>query len=312
MENIDLIEIRKSLALLPILKNKLESLDGAIKQAESELEEVLKEYEKESVDVENLKRNSLSTILLKNFGRYEDKVNKESEEMVKAKMEYDKVNNKVSSLKTEKVGLQKRISLLNQQEREFEAELKRREEVIKADIGSDKYIEYKELEGQQELLSKQLVEIEEAISAARRVVSTADSAMDHLSSAEKWATYDVWTRGGIFSHMAKYEHIDNAQHDSSRINSQLSDLRKELGDIDMQGVSGFDGIDSTTRAIDFWFDNIFTDLNVRDRIRDDSENLYRLRRKIEDIMCVLDDKILDIKRKLGTIEDKKNDIIIIS
>jgi Zn-ribbon protein, possibly nucleic acid-binding len=310
MEIADLIGIRKNLALLPMLQDKLALLHSAIMEAESEFEVVLKRYEKESVDVENLKRNSLSTILLKNFGRYEDKMTKESEEMLKAKMEYDKANNKVMALKAEKDSLEKRISLLKQQKREYEAELKRREEIIKSDVDSENYKKYKELDDEQQVLSRQLVEIEEAMGAARRVISTADSAMDHLSSAENWATYDVWTRGGIFSHMAKYEHIDSAQYDSSVLNSQLTDMSNELKDIDMPSVTGFDGVDSTTRAVDFWFDNIFTDMNVRERIRDDRNNLYRLREKIEDIICMLDNKASEIQKKLCGIEEKKSDIIV--
>lgn len=310
MENENLIEIRKNLALLPTLQERVGILQNKIKDAEENVNGLLEKYETESLDVEKLKKNTLSTIILKNFGRYEDKMTKESEEMLEAKLEYDKAIARVEDLKKSKDESQKRLSLLRQEERIFEAELERREEFIKTDINSEVFKKYNELEAVQDMLSKQLVETEEALNSAKRVMSTAGNAIKQLESAEGWATFDVWTRGGIISHIAKYKHIDNAKDDFNRLNSQLEDLQKELQDLDLSGVSSLDGIDSTTRAIDFWLDNIFTDMNVRERIQDDNERVSELRDKISAIAYKLGNNISAIQNKLKEIEQKKNDLIV--
>jgi hypothetical protein len=94
------------------------------------------------------------------------------------------------------------------------------------------------------------------------------------------------------------------------LNSQLEDLQKELSDVNLSGVSSFSGIDSVTRTIDFWFDNIFTDLNVRSRIRNDNESLRSLREKINDVIKKLDSNKSEILEKLNDIELRKNALII--
>lgn len=310
MENERLIEIRNNLVMLPILEERLRKLRYEIKNAEENVELLLNKYEEESLDVEQLKKDSLSTTILKFIGKYEGKVTKETEEMFIAKMEYDKATGRVKELHVERDDLTRRISALNQEKGIYEDELEKREEIIKRNITSETSIKYTQLESEQKLLSTQLVETDEAIRAANKVISTADSAMEHLDSAESWATFDVWTKGGIFSHIAKYGHIDDAQEASNRLSSQMKDLQKELADVNYSGGTSFTGIDSTTRAIDFWFDNIFTDLNVRDRIRDDSDRLRELRGKIQEIIRKLKSNKSEIYKKLGDIELRKNDLII--
>ena len=310
MENVNLLEMRKNLAFLPTLKERIQILQGKIKAAENTVNGLLEKYKEESLDVERLQKNSISTLILKNFGRYEDKMEKESEEMLAAKLEYDKASVRVRELKKEKEESEKRLSLLLQEQRKYEEELGKREELIKSDNSSEVSLKYRELEAEQDALSRQLVEIEEAIRAGKRAMSTARSAMDHLDSAEGWATFDVWSKGGIISHLAKYNHVDSATDDFNRLNSQLEDLHKELQDLNLSGVASLDGIDSGTRTIDFWFDNIFTDLNVRERIRDDNDRVSGLFDKISGIVYKLDNNVSDIQNRLKVLEQRENDLLV--
>lgn len=311
MENIDLIELRKQLAYLPVLQDKLPVLQGKVKEAGDAVNELLERYKAESMDVERLEKDSLRTLLLKNFGRYEEKLDKESEEMLAAKLEYDKASMRRKELEAARDETNDRIAQLLAKKAEFEEELRKREEAVKAGLNSGIAASYKELETEQEALAKRLAETEEAESAARRALSTADNALEHLKSAQNWATFDVWTRGGIISHMAKYQHIDQAEEDYHRLNSQMEDLRKELRDIDpTAGVTGIGGIDSTTRTIDFWFDNIFTDWNVRDRIGDDHDRMSSLRDRISGIVYKLGNDGSEIRGKLKELDQRKRDLLV--
>ncbi len=309
MENINLLEMRKKLAFLPTLRERVQILNTKIREAEAEVDGLLDKYKEESLDVEKLEKNSLSTLILKNFGRFEDKVEKETEEMLAAKLEYDKASVRVRELKKEKEESEQRLSLLLQESRRYEEELKNREEAIRAE-NSEISQQYRALEAEQDMLSKELVEMEEAIRAGKRVLSTARSAMDHLESAEGWATFDVWSRGGIISHIAKYNHIDSATDDFNVLNSQLQDLQKELHDLNLSATASLDGIDSTTRAVDFWFDNIFTDLSVRERIRGDNDRVSELRDKVSGIVYRLDNNVSAVQNKLKSLERQKNDLLV--
>jgi len=310
MENIDMIELRKQLASVPVLQEKLRMIRNKISDAKESVDCLLKKYEAESLDVEKLQKDSLRTLILKNFGRYEDKLDKESDEMLAAKLEYDKACVRLNELKASRSEIENRAAQLNRDRGIFEDELKRREAAVKSNTDNAVSIKYKELEAEQDALAKRLVETEEAKRAAERALSTAGSALEHLRSAENWATYDAWTRGGIISHIAKYEHIDNAEEDFHRLNSQLEDLGKELQDISLSGIPSIDGIDSTTRTVDFWFDNIFTDLNVRGRIGDDYDRMSELHDRISGIGNKLDNDITEIHNRLKELDQRKKDLLV--
>ena len=109
---------------------------------------------------------------------------------------------------------------------------------------------------------------------------------------------------------AKYDHMDNAEEAVYRLKSQLESLRSELEDINISEIVDFTGIDPTTRAVDFWFDNIFTDLSVRSRIREDGENLRMLRGRINGLISRLENKKSSLKSRIGAIESKKKELII--
>ncbi|HEX2945860.1 MAG TPA: hypothetical protein VHT96_07875 [Clostridia bacterium] len=310
MENIDMIELRKQLASLPVLQDKLRIVRSKIDAAVESVEGLLKKYEAESLDVEKLQKDSLRTLILKNFGRYEDKLDKETDEMLAAKLEYDKACVRLNELKATAGDVENRIAQMLRDKGVFEEELNKREAAVRSGMDSAVSLKYKELEGEQAALAKRLVETEEARSAAGKALSTAGSAMEHLRKAENWATFDTWSRGGIISHMAKYQHIDDAEEDFHRLDSQLEDLGKELQDISLSGITGIDGIDSATRTVDFWFDNIFTDLNVRRRIGDDYDRMSELHGKIGGIVGKLDSDIEDIHNKLNELDQRKKDLLV--
>lgn len=258
----------------------------------------------------NFKKDKFSHTLLKLIRLYEGKVNKETQEMLSAKLEYDKAAERVKQLAQEKAELAKKISELAADKKLFDTEYIQRENLIKSKISQQAFPSYTELERQQFELTKQIAETDEALHAASRVISAAANAVNHLKSAEGWATYDVWGGGGILSHMAKYDHIDDAKAELNRLGSLMKDFESELRDVNMYDVCAYAGIDSTTRAVDFWFDNIFTDLNVRDKIRDDMYQIQKLMDQIDQICNKLKSNKEQIKKMLSEAESKKSRLVM--
>lgn len=310
MDNTKLNEIKNNIAMLPVLQQRYKSIMDRIDEAQDKVESLLKKYEEECLDVEHLQKESFSVTVLKFIGKYEDKIDKESKEMLVAKIEYDKAVEHVNELNREKNDLESRISLLENERQTYEVEIKNREQYILNQMNSDISYQYKDCLTKIEHLNRQMIEMDEALRAARNVGNTAKRAIDHLDSAESWATYDIWFRGGILSHMAKYDHIDNAEEEFNRLSIQLKDLQKELLDIEIVDTPEITWIDSTTRAIDFWFDNIFTDMNVRSQIQKDSEQIRDLYKKLENIISVIERKRGEAEIALKEIENRKNELII--
>ncbi|ACL75795.1 hypothetical protein [Ruminiclostridium cellulolyticum] len=309
MDNKQLQEIKDRLAVLPALEHRMESLRKRITEAKNNVNTLLRKFEAETLDVENIKKDSLTNSLRKLLGKYEGKINKETQEMLTAKLEYDRAVENVKVLSEQESELKGRISELNELKRTQENELAKREEFIKNNISADSFKMYMEIEQEHEFLFGQVVETQEAIGAANKVLITADNAMEHLNKAEDLATLDVWLKGGILTHNAKYSHIEEAQRYFNILNSQVKAFETELNDVNMQASYLSCEIDSTTRAVDFWFDNIFTDLKVRDKIQSDAEDLRDLIDKINRTLRILETKRKELKKNLSDNESRKADLI---
>lgn len=310
MDSDKLKEIKSNISILPALREKAEKLRSRIREAERETEKLLEKYEKECLDVEQLKSSSFSSFLLKVFGKYQGRLEKEEEEIITAKLEYDRVCQNVEELRKELHGIESSIVDLREQEKAYEAEIKKREQMLLERMDSEASEKYGKLEDERNFIQGQLFEIDEALRAARRAQNTARDVMGHLDSAESWATYDVWFKGGIISHMAKYDHIDRAETDFNRLSSQLRELRKELADINIYNAPGFTEIDSATRVLDFWFDNIFTDLRVRNSIRDNLDQLRSVYGSLSRVVSDIERKKEEYQRRIAEIEHLKNELIL--
>lgn len=310
MDNNSFSELKNKLAALPVLQERMGSLSRRLYDAEDDVRSLLHKYQSEALDVDELQKDKFSHTLLKLIRLYEGKVNKETQEMLSAKLEYDKAAERIKQLAQEKAELAKKISELAADKKLFDTEYIQRENLIKSKISQQAFSSYTELERQQFELTKQIAETDEALHAASRVISAAANAVNHLKSAEGWATYDVWGGGGILSHMAKYDHIDDAKAELNRLGSLMKDFESELRDVNMYDVCAYAGIDSTTRAVDFWFDNIFTDLNVRDKIRDDMYQIQKLMGQIDQICNKLKSNKEQIKKMLSEAESKKSRLVM--
>lgn len=312
MNSNKLKEMKQELSALPILEERIKKLQSMVTVAEGNVNVLLSGYEKESMDVERLKKDSFSTTLLKFSGKYDNKMDKETREMLDAKIEYDKAIHLIKELNSQCEEIGRRIAGLKVVKRIYEAEIKSRKQVLLSEMENEITKKYKELEKESEQLHRQIVEIDESIKVANRVNSTASSALKHLERAEGLANYDVWFKGGALIHMAKYEHIDDAEEDFNRLSSQLKELKKELLDIDMIDLSSVTSIDSITRTFDYWFDNIFTDINVLEQIRSNKVEIARLIKKIDEIITKVLKKKEDCKINIKNIENKISELLISS
>ncbi len=310
MDQDKLREIQNELYRLPTLETRMSKLNTRIADAQRELNSLQLKYEEEALDVENLSKESLSVMLMRLFGRYDDKLDKEKQEMIQAKLEYDKASERVRELTKDREELSLRISDLRRDKNLYNKVLEKREEELRRETTGEKAEQFNALEKEKAEAYKQITEIEEAISAATRAGQTVNRIIEYLNKADNWATYDVWFKGGIITHLNKYGNIDNAEAEYNRLHSQMRDLKRELKDVKMDSSINYTGVDTTTRAIDFWFDNIFTDLNVRDRVRSDMDQARKLSGGIQRVISTLQNKKAAQNKKIESIEHQKKELLL--
>jgi len=293
-----ILELRDRVLTLPALEKRLAALTQELQNANDEVSNLLRQYESESRDMERMQQDSFSAFLLRLIGKYEDKLEQEQREEINAKIAYDRAAAHLDHLVREKDALASRISALRADEKTYQRELENRRHELSGKFSQPDGIRYAELEKERNAVISLMTEIEEALRAASRALSTAEKIANSLDSARGWATYDAFTRGGIISHMAKYSHIDEAEANFNVLSHNLQELKSELGDVQGLTVSGLTEISSGQRTIDFWFDNIFTDLSVRGQIRDNAEQVAQLITSIRNAEAMLQAKLRELESTL--------------
>ncbi len=63
--------------------------------------------------------------------------------------------------------------------------------------------------------------------------------------------------------------------------------------------------------VDFWFDNIFTDVSVRYQIRDNIEQLDGLLSGLNNVETLLNDKAREINARLDDMKRKQEDLLVL-
>jgi hypothetical protein len=87
-------------------------------------------------------------------------------------------------------------------------------------------------------------------------------------------------------------------------------LRTELADVhDVALTAPNPAIDGLTRFVDVWFDNIFTDLAVRDRIKQAEQNAARSMQLVREVQGRLDRRATQARARLAAIETERRDLL---
>ena len=300
-----IVELRDRVLMIPALEKRMRFMLNEIRIAEGDVSSLLKKYERESRDVERMQKDSFSAFLFRLIGKYEDKLEKEQREEINAKIDYDRAVTHLASLLSEKDELAARISALKTEERKYQTELNTRRRELSGKLSDPDGIRYSELENKRNVIISHITEIEEALKITYRTKATAQKIAKSLDSAEGWATFDTFTRGGIISHMAKYSHIDEAEKNFNTLSHDLRELRAELSDVQGLTVDGLSEISSGQRAIDFWFDNIFTNLSVWRQIKDNAEQIRSLIKNINNAESALKSMLYEKEKEY--IENRRSE-----
>jgi len=129
-------------------------------------------------------------------------------------------------------------------------------------------------------------ELAEAVSAGRAARGNLAEALRVLRSAGAWSAWDTFGGGGVISSAIKHDRMDEASGVIEQARLALHRFGRELDDLGLPAIV-LPTTDGLTRGVDIWFDNIFTDLTVRNRIatstRSVEEVLGRVTELLEDL-----------------------------
>ena len=159
-----------------------------------------------------------------------------------------------------------------------------------------------ELEARIAYLESQKKELREAMLAGKSALAIADRVLDSLNSAKGWGTWDM-LGGGLIADIAKHNHLDSAQSSIEDLQSQLRRFKTELADVTIHANMQVN-VDGFLRFADYFFDGLFADWTVLDRIGQSQSQVSQTRSQIETVLSRLDAMTEAASREQAEVKSK--------
>ena len=233
---------------------------------------------KEQSDVTKLEKPSLSNFFYKLTGKMEDKLNQEQKEAYEASLKYETALQEMDSITHKISQITEELDTLKDVEKAYYHAREAKSEEIKKSNSPEKE-ELLQLEKKLTTAQAQEKEIREALAAGNRCLFAANSVIENLEKASGWGTWDI-IGGGTMSTLIKHDYMNKAQASVSTLQTELRYFRSELADVKIYSNLNVQ-TDSLTTFADFFFDNIFIDLSVQDRIRSSLTTINETKTRIQ-------------------------------
>ncbi len=262
---------------------------------------------KEQSDVDRLEGHSLAAFFYGVIGKMDEKLNKEREEAYAAKVKYDTAAYELMAVSEELEQCQAQLRRLKSCEQRYEEMLKEKSREMKRAAGLPGK-EILKLEEQETYLESQKREVQEAIRAGREALYTSDAILLSLGSAENWGTWDL-IGGGLMTDMIKHSKLDEAQNQVTTLQETLRRFKTELADIEIQADLQV-GVDGFMRFADVFFDGLFVDWAVMNKISNSKSQVQDTKAQIERVLNHLHSLDREIQAELEGTRQKRKDLII--
>lgn len=248
----------------------------------------------EQADVDKLEGRSLAAFFYNVVGKMDERLDKERQEAYAAAVKYDAAARELELVKDDIARCNSELSTLRNCEAEYEAVKQEKAAAIK-NLGGAVSEEIMATEEALARLAAQETELNEAIIAGNSALRCAQDALSSLSSAENWGTWDMFG-GGLISHLAKHEHLDEAQSSIESLQSALRRFKTELADINIHSTTQVT-IEGFLRFADYFFDGLFADWAVLDSIHNSQRQVQDTRDQIESTLQQLQQLLANIKQE---------------
>jgi hypothetical protein len=286
-----------------------EDLESRIAEMSTELAALRDHQAGEQKDVERLEGLSLTRLLTALRGTRDDALARERAEADTARYRVAEVEARVDAVRREHAAVRARLSQLATVQSSYAAVLGEKERHL-ADSGSARGVRLLELADERGRLNGELHELSEALQAAQTAQAALSRVREKLGSASGWSTYDTFFGGGAISSAVKHSRLDEAAHAAAYADRCLAVLRTELADVQGVALSAPQvTVDGLTRFVDVWFDNIFTDLAVRDRIKKAQYNVANSLQLVSQVHGRLRQRDSQARARLAAIESERHDLL---
>lgn len=283
--NAKLNELMEKLARRHKLAAQLEEMEAEVQTLRLETQELKEITYREQLDVDKLESFSLQKLWLQLTGQLDVQLEKEEAEACAAALKYDAKRQELEQLGAELLKCRQEYRSYDGCQKEYEFLLRLKAAKLK-ELNAYYADSICALEERIGFLTAQDKELREAQNAANGAMVHIRAINESLSSARNWSTADL-LGGGLISDMAKHSHLDTAQQRIYALQSSLSQLRRELTDVHIDTEMNIQ-VDGFLRFADYFFDGLFADFAVRERINNAQAQVDRVANSVRTVQSRLE------------------------
>lgn len=264
------------------LARQLQTVENNLATMRPEVARLQTDLAQEEQDVQRLKEGGLLGLWYDLIGKRERQLAKEEEEAALARVQYAEASERLQTLEGERSELMANLGALGSPADQIEDLLAEKRRLIRLQYpeAADRLLTLDEKERRLQSLQ---VELAEAKAAGSRAVEALGQMERSLEKAHDLGVWDAWTKGGILVDLAKHERLEEAESWAEESRVALTAFQRELRDVDAAIQAPSIEIDSWDRGFDIWFDNLWTDWSILnriddalDRVRDTGNHLHGL------------------------------------
>ena len=301
----------KKLHRQKLQKKRLEAMQAELMQQEDEVAKKAAELEvikkKEQLDVERLEGKTIKALFFTLAGTKEEKLSQERQEAYVATMKYDAAIRDLQGIMADLQECKDSLAKLSDIEAEYEHLLEEKKNSIKQEA-SRRANEVIRLEKEMETLAHETIELEEALDVGYKAFDIVDEIVKELQEAHDLADWDTFM-DSFFIDIQKQEHIHNAQDLIKDLRNELRRFKTELADVNIDGDIQIE-IDDFSEFADWFFDNIFTDWDIKAKIENSQVESEDTKNKITQTINLLKDMRDERMKRRIELEEELENIVV--
>jgi len=291
------------------VQKHLKNLDVKLKKGYKELDRLDKIMEKQGHDVEQLGKLSLKGIFHKMLGSKKEQLDRERQEYLQAALKRNEHQKSLELLEYEKGILEEEFSKLKEIPAQAEKMIKQRETDLMRS-GTPVGMRILTISKQIDEGRRMKREIAEAIDAGEAAVEILKEMEGYLRNARNWGNWDMAGGRGMTTYV-KHSNIDRARARLHKAQHLLNRFEDELRDVyNPRQLNLSLNLDSFTRFIDIFFDNLISDWIVQQRIRNALSNVVAVQDRASRLMGTLQMDDSDLTIKLKQLEKEKKQLVL--
>lgn len=263
----------------------------------------------EQKEVDRLEHVSLTRVLMALKGSREEELTREHAEADAVRLRVADAQARLEAVRTEHQAALDQVDHLASAPDAYAAVLAEKERHL-TESSDPRRAALLQLADERGRLNAELSEMQKALQAADTARQALSVVEDKLGSASGWNTYDTFFGGGMIATAMEHSRLDDAAAAAAEADRRMAVLRTDLTELDqVEQTSPLITLSSATKFVDLWFNNIFTDLAVRDRIKQGQQNVAQSLQMVSAIEERLKAQSAEVHARLTEIEAQRSGLL---